>query len=127
MSGAGWSSRWANQGGLNTRSGLQNTQARPAEMATGVDSLALLTYCPAWISDRGRRVTVEAAMAKMLAPETAQRGIDAAVQIFGGLGLRSMSAKVSRRRSRLSLGSDRTKNAIRVANQLRVGSHYLGE
>jgi hypothetical protein len=49
MSGAGWSSRLTNQGSLNTRSGLQITQARLAEMATRVDSLALLTYRAAWI------------------------------------------------------------------------------
>ena len=66
---------------------MQITQLRLAEMATGIDSAALLTYRAAWMRDQGRRVTVEAAMAKMLATETAQHVIDAAVQIFGGLGV----------------------------------------
>jgi acyl-CoA dehydrogenase len=56
-------------------------------MATSIDAAALLTYRAAWLRDRGERVTVEAAMAKMTATETAQRVIDAAVQIFGGQGV----------------------------------------
>ena len=36
-----------------------------------------------------RRVTTEAAMAKLFATEAAQRVIDAAVQMFGGLGVTS--------------------------------------
>jgi len=67
---------------------LQLTQAALAEMATGVDSAALLVYRAAWTKDRGaQRITREAAMAKMHATETAQMVIDRAVQIFGGLGV----------------------------------------
>jgi len=68
---------------------FQLTQAKLAEMATSVDAAALLTYRAAWLRDQGQRVTVEAAMAKMSATETAQRVIDAAVQIFGGQGVKS--------------------------------------
>jgi len=67
---------------------FQLTQAKLATMATGIDAAALLTYRAAWLRDQGRRVTVEAAMAKMTATETAQQVIDAAVQIFGGLGVK---------------------------------------
>ena len=56
-------------------------------MATGLDAAALLTYRAAWLRDMGRNVTVEAAMAKMTATETAQQVIDAAVQIFGAQGI----------------------------------------
>jgi acyl-CoA dehydrogenase len=66
---------------------FQLTQAKFATMATGIDVAALLTYRAAWLRDRGRPVTVEAAMAKMTATETAQQVIDAAMQIFGGLGV----------------------------------------
>jgi acyl-CoA dehydrogenase len=66
---------------------FQLTQAKLAAMATGIDAAALLTYRAAWLRDRGRPVTVEAAMAKMTATETAQQVIDAAVQIFGGRGV----------------------------------------
>ncbi len=66
---------------------FQLTQAKLATMATDIDAAALLTYRAAWLRDRGRPVTVEAAMAKMTATETAQRVIDAAVQIFGALGV----------------------------------------
>jgi alkylation response protein AidB-like acyl-CoA dehydrogenase len=66
---------------------FQMTQAKLAEMATGIDAAALLTYRAAWQRDQGHRVTVEAAMAKMQATETAQRVIDSAVQMFGGQGV----------------------------------------
>ena len=66
---------------------LQLTQAKLAMMATGIDAAALLTYRAAWLRDLGERVTVESAMAKMVATETAQRVIDDAVQIFGGRGV----------------------------------------
>jgi acyl-CoA dehydrogenase len=66
---------------------FQLTQARLAQMATTVDSAALLTYRAAWQRDQGRNVTREAAMAKMVATEGAQAVIDAAVQVFGGLGV----------------------------------------
>lgn len=72
-----------------TLADLQLTQAKLSEMATGIDAAALLVYRAAWLRDQGQRVTVEAAMAKMSATETAQRVIDAAVQIFGGLGVKA--------------------------------------
>lgn len=70
-----------------TLADFQLTQAKLAQMATGIDAAALLTYRAAWQRDQGRRVTKEAAMAKLTATETAQQVIDAAVQIFGGLGV----------------------------------------
>jgi acyl-CoA dehydrogenase len=69
---------------------LQLTQAAIAEMALTIDSSALLTYRAAWLRDeKGVRTTREAAMAKLAATEGAQQVIDRAVQIFGGLGVRS--------------------------------------
>lgn len=72
-----------------TLADFQLTQAKIAEMATSIDTAALLTYRAAWMRDQGHRVTLEAAMAKMIATETAQKVIDAAVQIFGGQGVKS--------------------------------------
>lgn len=66
---------------------FQLTQAKLAQMATQIDSAALLTYRAAWLRDQGENVTREAAMAKMTATESAQQVIDAAVQIWGGLGV----------------------------------------
>jgi acyl-CoA dehydrogenase len=66
---------------------FQLTQAKLAQMATTIDSAALLTYRAAWQRDQGANVTREAAMAKMVATEGAQQVIDAAVQMFGGLGV----------------------------------------
>jgi acyl-CoA dehydrogenase len=70
-----------------TLADFQLTQAKAAEMATGIDAAALLTYRAAWLRDMGKSVTVEAAMAKMTATETAQKVIDSAMQMFGGQGV----------------------------------------
>ena len=67
---------------------FQLTQTKLADMATGIDAAALLAYRAAWMRDvKQKRVTREAAMAKMQATETAQEVVDAAVQILGGLGV----------------------------------------
>ena len=66
---------------------FQLTQARLAQMALEIDAAALLTYRAAWLRDSGKRVTKEAAMAKLAATESAQRVIDSAVQLFGGQGV----------------------------------------
>jgi acyl-CoA dehydrogenase len=71
----------------HTLADFQLTQAKLADMATGIDASALLTYRAAWLRDQGLSVTREAAMAKMSATETAQQVIDAALQMFGGLGV----------------------------------------
>ena len=69
---------------------FQLSQAALADMATGIDTSALLTYRAAWSRDcLGVPATAEVAMAKMVATETAQQVIDKAVQIFGGLGVKS--------------------------------------
>ncbi|MSP96061.1 MAG: acyl-CoA dehydrogenase [Betaproteobacteria bacterium] len=73
----------------HTLADFQITQAKLADMATGIEASALLTYRAAWARDvQKRRVTSEAAMAKMQATETAQQVVDCAVQIFGGLGVK---------------------------------------
>lgn len=72
-----------------TLADLQLTQAALGEMAADIDAAALLTYRAAWRRDVQKLpTTVEAAMAKMTATETAQRVIDRALQMFGGRGVR---------------------------------------
>jgi acyl-CoA dehydrogenase len=67
---------------------FQLTQSALADMALEIDAAALLTYRAAWLRDvEGVATTREAAMAKMAATEGAQRVIDRAVQMFGGLGV----------------------------------------
>ena len=66
---------------------FQLTQSKLAQMATAIDSAALLTYRAAWMRDQGHNVTREAAMAKLTATENAQQVIDMAVQMWGGLGV----------------------------------------
>jgi len=68
---------------------LPLTQAKLADMACEVDSSTLLVYRAAWLRDQGKTITREAAMAKLMATEGAQRVIDAAVQLHGGRGVRS--------------------------------------
>ena len=67
---------------------LQMVQGHLADMALEVDAAALLIYRAAWTKDMGAaRVTREAAMAKLYATEAAQRVIDSAVQLHGGVGV----------------------------------------
>lgn len=71
----------------------QITQAKLGEMSALIDSGAMLTYRTAWLRDvQGLRTTTEAAIAKLTATENAQRVIDAAVQIHGGIGVMYGSA-----------------------------------
>ncbi|MEL6270289.1 MAG: acyl-CoA dehydrogenase family protein [Chloroflexota bacterium] len=72
-----------------TLADFQITQAKLADMATAIDTSQLLTYRAAWLRDvKKERPTREVAMAKMTATESAQKVIDDAVQIFGGLGVK---------------------------------------
>jgi acyl-CoA dehydrogenase len=79
---------------------FQLTQAAVADMATELDAARLLVYRAAWLKDRGgapseesvaTQPAVAVAMAKMFATEAAQRIIDRAVQLHGGLGVASSS------------------------------------
>jgi acyl-CoA dehydrogenase len=76
---------------------FQLSQATLGDMAADIDAAALLTYRAAWLRDSGgssggegdgRRTTREAAMAKLVATENAQRVIDRALQMHGGHGVR---------------------------------------
>jgi acyl-CoA dehydrogenase len=67
---------------------LQMAQSAIADSATEIDAAALLVYRAAWARDAGAaHLPREAAMAKMFATEAAQRVIDRAVQLHGGLGV----------------------------------------
>jgi hypothetical protein len=58
------------------------------QMAADIDAAALLVYRAAWTRDvKHRRTTKEAAMAKLVATELAQRVIDDAVQLHGARGV----------------------------------------
>jgi acyl-CoA dehydrogenase len=71
-----------------TLAAFQLTQAALAEMATGIDASALLTYRAAWVRDVEKAPTTrEAAMAKLTATDTAQCIIDRTVQLHGALGV----------------------------------------
>jgi acyl-CoA dehydrogenase len=70
------------------------TQARLGEMATSIDASALLIARAAWQQDMGKADNRRAAaMAKLHATEEAQRVIDMAVQLHGGMGV-TKGAKV---------------------------------
>ena len=75
---------------------FQLTQAKLGEMAALTDAGALLTYRAAWMRDSigtaspadAQKYTAAAAMAKMTATENAQRVIDMALQMHGGMGVK---------------------------------------
>lgn len=67
---------------------LDVVQYKLADMATELDAARLMVYRAALLRDRGaERVAKEASMAKLFATEAAQRVIDQALQLHGGMGL----------------------------------------
>jgi len=85
---------WTRKLGAGTLVDNPVTQAKLADMATNVDASAALIYRAAWQQDVGDKDNRRAAaMAKLYATEAAQRVIDAAVQMHGGLGV-TKGAKV---------------------------------
>ncbi len=64
----------------------QSIQNMIADMGTQVESARLMVYRAALLKDMGRPFSKEAAMAKLMASETASRVADMAVQIHGGYG-----------------------------------------
>jgi acyl-CoA dehydrogenase len=71
---------------------FQLVQEKLARMATHLTAARLLVYRAAHAADAGaERVTLEAAMAKLHATETAQRIVDDAVQVLGGKGVLASS------------------------------------
>ena len=66
---------------------FQLVQASLADMATELEAARLLVARAAWAKDTGRAGKTEVAMAKMYATEAAQRVIDRALQLHGGLGV----------------------------------------
>jgi acyl-CoA dehydrogenase len=66
---------------------FQGTGFKLADMATELEAAELLTLRAAARLDEGRMTDADAAMAKLFASEALGRITDAAVQIFGGMGL----------------------------------------
>jgi acyl-CoA dehydrogenase len=67
---------------------FQGIQFKLAEMATDLEAARLLMRQAAWANDRGGAdLRQKASMAKLFATEAAQRIIDQALQIHGGVGL----------------------------------------
>jgi butyryl-CoA dehydrogenase len=65
---------------------FQAIQWMLANMATEIEVSRYLIYHAAWCYDQGVPYRQEAAMAKLMASQTAVRHTDAAVQIHGGIG-----------------------------------------
>jgi acyl-CoA dehydrogenase len=107
---------------------LQMTQQKLADMALEVDASALLVYRAAWTRDvLGQRVTREAAMAKLYATEAAQRVVDQAVQLFGGLGV-TLGSTVERlyrevRALRIYEGASEVQQVVIARQQLVSGNN----
>ena len=66
---------------------FQGLQFYLADMATELDAARLLVYRAAWKIDQGQSAAQESSMAKLHATEVAQRVIDKALQIHGGMGV----------------------------------------
>jgi alkylation response protein AidB-like acyl-CoA dehydrogenase len=65
---------------------FQAIQWKLADTATRIEAARLLTYRAAYLKDQNRRTTLDSAMAKLYASETAVRAAEECVQIHGGYG-----------------------------------------
>ena len=68
---------------------FQQVQFKLADMATELEAGRHLTYHAAWLKDRGRPFSKEAAMAKLFCSELAMRATLDAIQVMGGAGYTS--------------------------------------
>ncbi len=66
---------------------FQLVRADLADMATELDAARLLVARAAWAKDSGCASSTDVAMAKLFATEAAQRIVDRAVQLHGGVGV----------------------------------------
>lgn len=100
----------------------QLIQGKLAEMSMQLNAARLMVYRAAYLKDAGtEKVTREASEAKLFATEAAQKIIDDAVQIHGGVGLKNESvvAQLYRevRALRIYEGASEIQKVI-IANQL---------
>lgn len=67
---------------------FQATQFKLADMATELEAARLLVYQAAWYNDHNQKeLKQKSSMAKLFATEAAQRIVDQALQIHGGMGV----------------------------------------
>lgn len=94
-----------------------------ADMDTGIAAARLLVYQAAWLKDQGRPFGKQAAMAKLMASEVAEKTCRDAIQVFGGYGY-SREYPVERlyRDQRLLTIGEGTSEILRVV----IGRHVLG-
>jgi alkylation response protein AidB-like acyl-CoA dehydrogenase len=100
---------------------FQAIQWKLADVATRIEAARLLTYRAAYLKDRGRRTTLESAMAKLYASETAVRAAEESVQIHGGYGfVKDYPAEKYFRDVKLTTIGERTSESQRlvIARQL---------
>ena len=69
-----------------TLSEFQAIQFKLADMYARIETSKLMTYKAAWLKDNQKTYTLESALCKMLASESAAYVTKEAVQIFGGYG-----------------------------------------
>lgn len=100
---------------------FQAIQWMISDCATELDAARLLYLRAAWLKDQGVRFSVEAAMAKLFASETAGRVTDRALQIHGGYGYTTeYAAERHYRDARITRIYEGTSEAMRlvIANGL---------
>lgn len=67
---------------------FEGIQFKLAEMASELEAARLLVYQAAWVNDRGEGdLKQKSSIAKLFATEAAQRVVDQALQIHGGMGV----------------------------------------
>jgi alkylation response protein AidB-like acyl-CoA dehydrogenase len=103
---------------------FQAIQFSLADAKTELDAAALLIYRAAWLADRGRAHSKEAAMAKLFASEAATRACNSAVQVHGGYGyVREFDVERHLRDAKLCEIGEGTSEVQRMV----IAKHLLGK
>ncbi len=103
---------------------LQAIQWMIADMSTRLEAARLLTYKSALMEDRGERVGLAAAQAKLFASETANFCVNKAMQIHGGYGYIGEFSEIEKlyrdqRVTEIYEGTSEVQRLVIAANYLR--------
>ncbi|HBI03612.1 MAG TPA: acyl-CoA dehydrogenase [Paenibacillaceae bacterium] len=106
----------------NAISKFQAIQFKLADMAMEIENARNMVYRVAWLKDRGRKFTKEAAMAKLYASEVAMKVCSQAIQIHGGYGyMRDYQVERLFRDARLLEIGEGTSEVLRMVIAREIG------
>jgi len=101
---------------------FQAVQFKLADMAMEIENARTMVYRVAWLKEQGKKITKEAAMAKLYASEVAMKVCHQAIQIHGGYGyMRDYQVERFFRDARLLEIGEGTSEVLRMVIAREIG------